>query len=225
MKLVTDYAQWYDEVFDGEGIEFFRAAFTRGGLSKQRQFELFDRLGLRTPPHGRVIELAAGGSVPPEWKAPVSGWRSEIEAVVYLDELEHAGKGKVKLPLAQAAEEYPDHFASLFVPLVNPAVVLRHARFGRLGFWLRQKGGEDWRSNRADNETVLSVMRHEAPNPLPRVLWAIDFLPATEGLLAVDFNTAPDLTTVGEVKCVSAEEIHGQLIQAAAKAPQTLRQF
>ena len=50
MKLLSDYAQWYDQAFDGEGLEFQRMAFTRGGLSKREQFALFDRLGLHSPP-------------------------------------------------------------------------------------------------------------------------------------------------------------------------------
>ena len=224
MKLLSDYAQWYDQAFDGEGLEFQRMAFTRGGLSKREQFALFDRLGLHSPPHGLVRELASRTGLSIEWQLSAVAWPAEIEAVVYLDELQHGGNGKVKLSLVEALARQPDHYASLFVSLANPAVILRHVRFGRLGFWLRQQGGEDWRSNRADNETVIGRTSHPEPKPLPRVLWAIDFLPAADGLLAIDFNTAPDLATLGESGVVTVDELLCELESAAASAPETLRQ-
>ncbi len=225
MKLLTDFAQWYDHIFDGQGLEFQRMAFSRGGLPKREQFALFDRLGLRSPPHGLVHDLAQRTGVTRDWQLPVAPWNAEVEVVVYLDELQHAGNGKVKLPLGKAVANHPDHYATLFVPLKNPAVILRHIRFGRLGFWLRQQGGEDWRSNRADHESVIGQSQHAEPNPLPRVLWAIDFLPAADGLLAIDFNTAPDLTTLGDTDCVTAEELRDELLAAAAESPESLRQF
>ena len=225
MKLCTDFAQWYDPAFNDKGPEFHRMAFTRGGLAKRGQFALFDRLGLRSPPHGPVRELAARNHLPDAWQFPGAAWSAEVDAVVYLDELQHGGNGKVKMPLAEAVANHPDHYATLFVPSTNPAVILRHVRFGRLGFWLRQQGGEDWRSNRADHETVVGRSAHAEPNPLPRVLWAIDFLPAATGLLAIDFNTAPDLATLAEAGVVTVDEFLAELQFAAVAAPESLRQF
>lgn len=224
MKLRTDFAQWYDSLFNDEGPEFQRMAFTRGGLAKREQFALFDRLGLRSPPHGLVRELAGRPHLPDAWQFPGAAWTAEVNVVVYLDELQHGGNGKVRMPLAEALANHPDHYATLFVPLANPAVILRHVRFGCLGFWLRQQGGEDWRSNRADHETVVGRSAHAEPNPLPRVLWAIDFLPATDGLLAIDFNTAPDLATLGEAGAVTASDLMAELEFAAATTPDALRQ-
>jgi len=225
MKLRTDFAQWYDTLFNGAGPEFKRMAFTKGGLSKREQFALFARLGLRSPPHGLVRELAARTHLPDDWQLPGAAWTAEVNVVVYFDELQHGGNGKAKLPLTEALARHPDHYASLFVPLTNPAVILRHVRFGRRGFWLRQQGGEDWRSNRADHESVVGRSTHAEPNPLPRVLWAIDFLPAPDGLLAIDFNTAPDLTTLGEAGVATNDEFLAELQFAAGAAPESLRQF
>lgn len=225
MRLRTDFGQWYDSIFDGTGPEFERMAFTRGGLPKREQFALFARLGLRSPPHGTVRDLAAGTGMPRAWGFPEAAWRQEVEVIVYVDELQHGGNGKLKLPLATALVSHPEHYASLFVPLAHPALSLRHVRFGGLGFWLRQQGGEDWRSNRADQETVLARFRCDEPNPLPRALWAIDFLPAADGLLAIDFNTAPDLATLGEAGAVTAAELHDELTKVAQSTPAALRQF
>ena len=225
MKLITDYVQWYDDRFDGTGIAFHRTARTRGGLAKREQFQLFERLGWPVPPHGLIAELATRTGLTAPWQFPRTAWHRELEAVVYLDELQHKGEGKVKLPLAEALTKYPGHYGSLFIPLANSAVSLRHVRLGRLGFWLRQQGGEDWRSNRADHETILSRTVHSEANPIPRVLWAVDFLPAPSGLLAVDFNTAPQLVTLHETGTLTAEQVHAELEFTAATHPDWLRQF
>ena len=225
MKLLTDYTQWYDHIFDDTGVTFHRTARTRGGLAKRDQFQLFERLGWAVPPHGVVAELATRTGLTRDWQFPAATWQRELDVVVYLDEFQHQGEGKLKLPLADALAKFPDHYGSLFIPLANPAVSLRHVRFGRLGFWLRQQGGDDWRSNRSDHETVLAHTTHAEANPIPRVLWAVDFLPAPAGLLAVDFNTAPQLVTLHETSALTAEQIRTELDFAAANHPATLRQF
>jgi hypothetical protein len=99
-------------------------------------------------------------------------------------------------------------------------------RFGRLILWLDQRGRtDDWRSNREDAERVLDRRRTDSPNPIPRVLWAIDFVVSATGLLAVDFNTAPDLTTAGEAGRLEAAEVAEELAWAQRTHPEHLRQF
>ncbi len=225
MKLLTDYAQWYDGIFDDTGVTFHRTARTRGGLAKREQFQLFERLGWPVPPHGLIAELANRTGLARDWQFPAATWQQELDVVVYLDEFQHRGEGKVKLPLVDALTKYPGHYGSLFIPLANSAVSFRHVRFGRLGFWLRQQGGEDWRSNRADNETVHACTQHPEANPISRVLWAVDFLPAPTGLLAVDFNTAPQLVTLHETGTLTAEQVRAELEFTAATNPDWLRQF
>jgi hypothetical protein len=227
MRLITDYSQYYDGVFDGEGPDFHRRAFGRGGLSKRAQFELFDQLGLATPPHGTVTRLAAALPGPAIWGSPLEAWwGEEIELVVYEDEFAHGGAGKRRVPLRQARLEWPNHFASLYVPPARGAVNFRHARIGRIGVWLRQEGGPgEWRSNRRDAERVLARAWHPEPPPVLRAMWAIDFIPAATGLLAIDFNTAPDLDTLGETARVAPEEILAELAHAAAREPESLGQM
>jgi hypothetical protein len=210
MQLSTDYPQWYDVLFDKEGPVFERMAFTRGGLAKREQLRLFEKLGLKTPPHGTVRELAAAIRMP--FGGPIGAWKKETELVVYEDELLHAGKGKRRMPFEEAEASHPDHYATVFVPPRDGAVNLRHARFGRIGIWLRQRAeGGDWRSNIDDAEQMLARTAHPEPPPVPRVLWAIDFLPSPFGLLAIDFNTAPQLVTVGESGSISVDEIRREL--------------
>lgn len=223
MRILTDFAQWYDGIFDAEGPTFHRMAFTRGGLPKREQLALFERLGLSTPPHGRVRELAA-------IEAPFGGsarWRREVSCVVYEDELAHQGQGKRLVSLAEALDSHPDAYASLYFPPRSGAggVNLRHARVGRVGAWIRQVSRDDWRSNQHDEEEVLERTTHREPSPIPRVLWAIDFLPTPSGLLAIDLNTAPDLDSLGESGLLTADEIRVELERASAETPTWLAQL
>jgi hypothetical protein len=223
MKLSTDHAQWYDAIFDGRGPTFHRMAFTRGGLKKREQLALFDELGLATPPHGLVRELA-GRSVP--FGADPSIHRPELEVVVYEDELAHRGEGKRRIRLDEALAEQPDLYATMYVPPIDRAIVIRHVRIGRIGVWLRQVSARaEWRSNVSDDERVLARTHHREAPIVPRVLWAIDFVPSAFGLLAIDFNTAPELSTLGEEKTIGAHEIAGELEHAAEAHPTHLSQL
>jgi len=226
MRLHTDYEQWYDFIFDDQPPVFQRRAFSRGGLSKRAQFELFRSLRLAMPPHGLVHQLPAQMEQAPADMAVPQAARDEVRCVVYLDEYGHAGEGKVLLTLADACEKFPDHFGSLFIPPFGAPVIFRLVRFGRFAFWLRQQGDPaGWQSNRRDDEQVLGKIRCADPAPIPRVLWAIDFLPSPFGLLAIDFNTAPQLATLGETHVLSPEEVRIELQHAAQSAPQHLEQW
>jgi hypothetical protein len=227
MRLIADYPQYYDTVFDGQGPLFHRMAFGRGGLSKREQFALFEKLNLATPPHGTVAELAARHPPPRVWDVSLAPWWAEtVQLVVYEDEYAHGGAGKQRIPLGRAAERHAGVFASLYIPPAGNAINFRYARLGRIGIWLRQEGGEgEWRSNRRDTETVLTRHRHQEALPLPRALWAIDFIPSPAGLLAIDFNTAPDLDILGESRTLAPEEVVEELAFAANQNPESLRQF
>jgi hypothetical protein len=226
MRLLTDYPQWYDSIFDDQPPPFERFAFKRGGLTKTAQFRLFQSLGLKTPPFGSVERLAQELDGPIAGAQPPQLLSSELKCVVYLDELGHAGSGKALLNLHEARSQHPQVNASLFVPTVPPALVIRLVRFGQWAFWIRQQGSPtDWRSNLNDTETVLDKHRCREPNPIPRALWAIDFLPTQLGLLAIDFNTAPQLVTLGENGWLSPSEVRAELTEVAARAPDQLKQF
>lgn len=227
MRLITDYPQYYDAIFDGTGPEFHRMAFGRGGLSKRAQFELFERLGLATPPHDTVAELAARFPAPQVWGSSLDPWWGEtVELVVYEDEFAHGGGGKNRMPIGKAVQEFPQAFASLYIPPARAAINFRHVRIGRIGIWLRQEGGAgEWRSNRQDTEKILVRSYHPESFPVPRAMWAIDFIPAAFGLMAIDFNTAPELSTLGETSTVSALEILSELTYCGSKNPASLQQF
>jgi len=226
MQLLSDYSQWYDGIFDQTPPVFHRMAFTRGGLSKPDQFRLFQSLGLRTPAHGRVSDLARECIEPILGVAAPGAFLEHVYCVVYTDEHGHRGEGKLRLPLAVAATRHADSFASIYVPpAARTPVCFRLVRLGGWVFWLRQEGDpEGWQSNRRDKESVLSKTRAADPNPIARVLWAIDFIPSPDGLLAVDFNNAPELVTLGESGTLTPEEVRSELHHAVITRPDSLNQ-
>ena len=226
MQILTDYKQWYDGIFDGEAPVFERMAFTRGGLRKREQFALFTSLSCPTPPNGIVTDLAArldmpylGVSIPPLFK-------TDIQCIVYLDEYSHRGEGKKLMMLSEAVSSYPNHYGCLFIPQSGPPLAYRMVRFGDWVFWMRQTGDPaSWQSNRRDHETVIEKQQVNHPNPVHRVLWAIDFLPTPFGLLAIDFNTAPELSTLGETGSLTVVEVAKELANAFKRNPQLLKQL
>ncbi len=226
MRLLTDYDQWYDCIFDGAEPVFERMAFTRGGLGKAAQFDLMKSIGLRTPPHGRVEDLASGVLEMPGVGSGPRQILDDIQCIVYLDELAHRGQGKERLTLREAWERYPRHFASMYVAPPGGPVAYRWVRFGRCEYWLRQTGGSgDWRSNRNDEETAVGHAWRPETMPIPRVVWAMDFVPSAEGLLAVDFNTAPQLAVLGEQGLLTAEQARIELEWAVAHHPESMKQY
>jgi hypothetical protein len=226
VQVLTDHRQFYDGIFDDRPPVFHRMAFTRGGLPKREQFALFARMGLTPPPHGLARELlervqASAGSL-----GPLPAAAETLECVVYTDEYGHRGAGKARLPLSQAAAEHPGCLASLYFPHAGAPTAYRYVRFGGLFFWLRQSGDRTgWRSNSDDQESVLEKGAVASTNPVPRVLWAIDFIPSPLGLLALDFNTAPDLATLGESGALTAAEARAELAACASACPEQLLQF
>jgi len=226
MRLNTDHEQFYDAVFDHGGPVFHRMAFTRGGLSKKAQFALFESLRLPTPPHGTVSDLAEMLRTGMETGTVSAALNAHYQCVVYGDEWAHRGEGKELLTFLEARGRDPGLFASVFIPQNGPPVSFRLIRFGRLIFWTRQQGEKGgWRSNQRDVETFLAREIARESNPIPRVLWAIDFIPGPSGLLAVDFNTAPELATLGERGALTSEEALAELRFAAEHAPEQLNQF
>jgi hypothetical protein len=228
MQLLTDHPQFYDGIFDRHGPVFHRLAFTRGGLDKPAQFELFHRLGLATPPHGTPVQLARNYTRTCDHLHPPASIPNSALCIVYLDTLAHRGQGKQLLTLDQAQQQCPNAFASMFVPQPGPPAAYRYARLGRLGFWLKQHSTTaDWRSNVQDHEDILASLpsQPEPKHPIPRVLWAIDFIPSPAGILAVDFNTAPDLDSLGENHALDPDTVRQELNHCAEHHPNALAQF
>lgn len=182
---------------------------------------MFDSLGIATPIHGTVAQI--------QEKLAATFYDERVLAefdpqlVIYPDEFAHGGDGKQLVPLSNAPA---DVYASLFIPTAGTGSVgFRQVRFGHLEYWLRGRSA-DWRSN-IDSERALLKRTANLPwdTRIPRILWAIDFVPSSSGLLAVDFNTAPTFQTIAAVCPGDAPEWLRILEQCAAEYPAWLKQF
>lgn len=209
-RLHSDFIDYYDHHFAGS---FHRDAqrFDRmsvNSMDRKAMFAKLQAMGLSTPDHGTVNDLYQRQVQ--SWReqgfaaADLDGMLSIVDLVVYTDPFAHAGEGKIKISVAQALQDHPDLYASVFVPQnpSNTGISLRHLRIGSRQFWLRYTSDNDWRSNAGD--VNIEYLCEEAPKPLeyalqsPEPLLAIDFITGQDRrLIAVDYNTAPKIKGTG----------------------------
>lgn len=195
VKLLSDFVDYYDHWFDLEGEVFRRVS--SDGMGRREMLEYLASLGLKTPPSGTVQEL---------WDGYDDFDRQFLSVVIYLDERAHRGEGKVRLPMTEAVQKYPEHFATLYIPSTPlGAVSWRYLQVGDKVFWL-EYASADWRSNYGEVE--IRVLAQEKDGYHPQVnlpLFAVDFVVA-EKLYAVDFNIAPQIKGTGVEEVLSARE-------------------
>jgi len=230
IALRSDFLDYYDHWFDR--LEVAQMIFYRLSRTEESRREIFHRLemlGLRTPPHGTVTQLVT--------------WREEYmyqlfsetviarqalenleDLVVYTDEYAHAGEGKIRLSIPEALENYPNAYASLYIPQ-NPTgtgISFRYLQVGKRRFWIRYTSSNDWRSNSGDVQ--IDFLTEESPGYHPKIsepLFAIDFLPYGQGserLLAIDFNTAPVLRGTGIDHKLSSREVYDLIHDAMVRS-------
>jgi hypothetical protein len=133
-----------------------------------------------------------------------------------MDEYAHCGEGKIVIPLHKAMENYPNHLCSLFIaPLPGAATSLRCLQIGDRRFLLQYTSRDDWRSNCGDVEITILAQKQEYHPKINLPLFAIDFIANTGELLAVDFNTAPQIRHTGIENLLPAKEA-AEVIKKAA---------
>lgn len=188
IKLLSDFVDYYDHWFDLEGITFNR--FSYSGMKRSEALRYLSSLGLMVPTFGKVRDLPR----------LIDGYFHQLtDVVVYLDETAHKGEGKVKMPLSEALEKYPDHLATEYIQVL-PAFAScswRYLQVGDKRFWLQYFSRNDWRSN--CGEVEIKVLSKEKDGYCPSIkypLFAVDFLPAGH-LYAVDFNISPQIRGTG----------------------------
>lgn len=191
LKLVSDFHDYYDIMFDKEGLEFRR--FTNEGPNRIQIFSILRGLGLKTPFFGKVEDLLVKFS-------------EDTKIVVYTDITKHCGEGKELITLGEAKNEYRGFWASQYIRNELQDVALntykgKSTRFlfvGNRFFRMDYISTEDWRSNVGDGDIIGC---HEEVSPKWRnmiyfPLYSIDFVGEYE-LFAIDFNIAPGTIGTG----------------------------
>jgi hypothetical protein len=201
VRLFSDFHDYYDSLFDLEGMEFRRV--TTEGMTRAEILGFLAYHGFATPLHGTVREVVDKFRLK---SLEDGGWDSDtfkrileynLELVVYLNDA-HNGEGKVKIPALHALENYPGFYCTEFISPQRPnrAVSFRHLQVGERNWLIRYANGNGWRSNRG-RELQIEVLGEGAPGYHPKIchpIFAIDYVPDEIGRrLAVDFNTAPRL--------------------------------
>ena len=185
VKLQSDFYDYYDYMFDREGIVWKRMSI---GMDRTHAFMALELMGLQVPRWGPVESL------------PVD---DVDKVVVYTDPASHRGEGKVLVTARHAKNDYPAHLASVYITnTTDSPASLRYLRIGHQVYYLQyQSNKHEWRSNCGVAVNITTVlypppflMHFRDSFVLDYPMIAIDFVQSREGLWgAVDLNTAPGL--------------------------------
>jgi hypothetical protein len=197
LKLISDFWDYYDHWFDIDGQPFYRKS--RSGMDRIEMFEFLVEHKIPTVPNGYLNDM-------------MKKYELNQEIVVYEDLDAHRAEGKIKMTIKDALKKYGNVYCSLYIP-DNPGLSTRHLRIGDKNCCLIYQS-KDWRSNYSDVEIkVMGVWEgsnYETNIEYP--LYAIDYVKDNnKGLLAVDFNIAPQIKCTGIEDIIPAKEIVEQI--------------
>lgn len=226
MKLKSDFRDFYDHWFDLDGPEFSR--MTTDGPDKIEQFRILQTMGLHTPPHGSVKNIAGS------WWEQEQQW---VKWVVVYDSLtSHRGDGKRLAQsssfrwdgcLTRLGECYRQEqlFCSAYVGY-TPGVSWRMLQIGPHRFWIEYNSVDDWRSNCGDGDCKLFAVEmdigyHPGFN-LP--IFAVDFVLGKFATYAIDLNVSPGIRGTGVEKHLSSECIVKEIRNHAEANPRQYAQ-
>lgn len=193
MKLVSDFHQWYDYIFDGQGPTFERLMFPKVPMGKERQLQEILNRGWEAP-----MWIEKTRVTQPPWFFPL---------VVYTDPNAHCGEGKVLVERYSEWRLLPHLHGLPAVAFFEESygVSWRRLQIGRTVLWLEYRSTDDWRSNCGQSSCTL-IGREKAERDLKYPMHAIDFALGDE-LHGIDFNTAPGIP----LGVISASEILEEL--------------
>jgi hypothetical protein len=204
IKLKSDYFDKYDAWFDLSGeIHFSRMAQNSWHTSRDLMFEIFQKLGLKTPRYGFMESFEPDDMI-----------------VLYTDEYAHCGEGKLLIKAGDAhrlsksalmaaisnetthlstkeVDQYikkmdgrvgaPEAFGNITCRKASeyiadfPGVSWRALSCGGHLCWFRHWSTEDWRSNAGDGELseLISsdiILPSGFEKMIQNPVWAIDFI-------------------------------------------------
>lgn len=223
LELKSDFRDYYDHWFAGSGqkADTVYERQSRSGMQRPAMLRYLKSLGVTTPAFGTVRELAdrmtsAAQGLPIDTLYELL--RDSGDVVIYTDPGAHGGSGKIKLSLAAALKQFPNHFASEFIPNTTSGhgQSIRYLRIGQRQFWLRYTSQNDWRSNCGNVEIEIlgedfSSMPQTLMGPSQVPIFAIDFVFSTH-MYAIDYNIAPSLMGTGLHELIPAHDIFREIV-------------
>jgi hypothetical protein len=221
LSLCSDFHDYYDHAFDSGNADATYHRMSTGGMSRPEMLSYLEsEHRLRVPFHGTVLALRARLECELDYlgsAALIHDFMSTLmDVVVYIDPMAHAGQGKVKMNILDAVAQYPEHYATQYIPSNASGLgdSLRYLRLGRRQFWMRYWSTSDWRSNAGD--VHIKVLSEERAKPYSELckydvsIFAIDFVRA-DFLFAIDFNIAPGLSKTGIEGFITPTEIFEEI--------------
>lgn len=217
IKLKSDFRDFYDYAFHIHGNKTFDRIANDRSMSKSDQFEIFNKLTLKTPLIGTPQQLLDQGL----------GLIDLV--VVYLDDRAHCGEGKHFTELEDVLVNHPNTLCSQWINttgLFDESISYRLLQIGYRAWLLRYMGMGGWMSNHC-YDTNIYVESEIEPiiNPILEKypLFAIDFVNPvnaitpeyTEDLYdcyAIDFNSAPGMRHTGMDEIITATEVYDLIL-------------
>jgi hypothetical protein len=209
INLRSDFADYYDEYFDREGILFNR--LSECGPYRREMYAFLEQAGYHTPRHGTVEEMAK--LLTREWQemnVPVSNQvvRQMTELVVYADERSHGGDNHL-VSIDDALSFFPHHYCTEYVRAQSSSLgwTLQYLQIGDRHWWLSYTSSNNWRSNFGNFKVEVI---EEGPRgyhaTITEPLFSIDFVP-TQELYAIDYNIGPKLAGTGMENILSPAQV------------------
>ena len=223
IALKSDFRDYYDHYFAAswQRPEKVFTRMSRGGLCRSEMFQFLQSAGLKVPPYGRVKDLIPRlqSEYFPDQPSLACAIGDIACVVIYHDQRAHAGDGKELATWNFALKNFPNAFASEYIPatLSGQGVSLRYLRIGLRQFWLQYSSADDWRSNCGEvTVQVLDEEQRKKQQDLKGLfadvpLFAIDFIVVRSDLFALDYNIAPGLSGTGIEEIMTAQNVHEEI--------------
>jgi hypothetical protein len=182
VKLVSDFREWYDHMFDIEGLELHRPS---RHLGRRESLNIMDAAGLRVPPSGPISTF----------------WNHGDTVVVHTDEYAHRGDGKViidlfNFPVRSEIDKYNGMTCVKYMVDDNSfGRSYRHLWIGDMYFGIFYKS-YNWRSNFGDVSISLDDYVYK-PRPVffdyMYPILAFDTVTVGGKEYYIDMNTSPGI--------------------------------
>lgn len=194
--LESDFKDYYDNCFetDPSKIQAVYKRLKSDIPSKGRGLSILKKMGVP------VLKLEATRDI------MFFGDEQTKRVVVYTDPNKHDGNGRVLMKLSEAQLTYPNSLATEYYEDVTEISKLLYIGSRRFKVLLRTKGGLD-RGEVVHVSEIGRMYNYMIAMPI----FSIDYIPTSNGLLAMTLNTVERLEEYGLNKIMTPEEVINEI--------------